>query len=185
LPDLPVSLLDDLQAEGLITQRSVYESLRQKLVEAQKELTKGKPDKAAEKLWDFVEQLDKESGKGRTAPVGAALLQDGAFCILGTFGKDETGLRKIEGLRDLVATDYQQGLITSASLRDRLDERLAKAQEKLVDEGAKKAADELTKYIADVTKERGKKTNTVAADELIARAQSIIAHLNPAGGDDD
>lgn len=54
--------------------------------------------------------------------VGAALLQDGTFCILGTVGKDETSLREIEALRDLVASDYQQGLITSASLRDKLGE---------------------------------------------------------------
>ncbi|HLB45738.1 MAG TPA: hypothetical protein VJL59_01810, partial [Anaerolineales bacterium] len=86
------------------------------------ELTKGKPDKAAEKVWDFVEQLDKEVKKGRVAPAGATLLQDGAFCILGTLGVNETNLREIEGLRDLVASDFQQGLITSASLRDKLDE---------------------------------------------------------------
>ncbi len=75
----------------------------------------------------LVEQLDKEAGKGRVVPVGAALLQEGAFCILGTLGKDETGLREVEGLGDLVATDYQQGLITNPSLRDKLDERLSKA----------------------------------------------------------
>ncbi len=165
LPDL-TALLDDLQASGLITQHGVYESLRQKLVEAQKEFDKGKRDKAAEKVWDFVEQLDKEAVKGRVDPVGAALLQDGAFCILGTLGKDETSLRDIESLRDLVATDNQQGLITSASLRDRLDERLAKAQEKLVDEGARKAVEELNKFIADVKKERGEKIDVGAADEL-------------------
>lgn len=181
LPAL-TALLDDLRANGLITQRGVYESLRQKLVEAQKELDRGKTDKAAKKVWDLVEQLDKEAGKGRIALVGAALLQDGAFCILGTLGKDETSLRAIEGLRDLVAADYQQGLIASASLRDKLDERLSKGQEKLVDEGARNAADELTKFIADVTKERGKKINAAAADELIAQAQSIMARLNAAGG---
>ncbi len=105
--------------------------MRQKLAEGQKEFDKGKPDKAAENVWDFVEQLDKEAGKGRVVPVGAALLQDGAFCILGTLGKDETNLREIEGLRDFVTSDYQQGLITSASLRDKLDERLVDSQEAL------------------------------------------------------
>ncbi len=65
-----------------------------------------------------------------------------------------------------MATDNQQGLITSASLRDRLDERLAKAQEKLVDEGARKAVEELNKFIADVKKERGEKIDVGAADEL-------------------
>jgi len=154
-------------------------------VEVQKEYDKGKRDKAAEKVWDFVEQLDKESRKGRMASVGAALLQDGALCILGTLGKDETSLREIESLRDLVATDNQQGLITSASLRDRLDERLAKAQEKLVEEGARKAVEELNKFIADVKKERGKKIDVGAADELVARAEAIRSRLNATGGRHD
>ncbi len=37
-------------------------------MDAQKELGKGKLDKAAEKVRDFAEQLDKEAGKGRVAP---------------------------------------------------------------------------------------------------------------------
>ena len=102
-------------------------------------------------------------------------------------GKDATSLRDIESLRDLVATDYQQGLITSASLRAKLDERLSKAQKKLVNdsERAGKAVEELNKFITEVTKERGKKINTIAADDLTARAQAILARLNLAGGDDD
>ena len=180
------TLLDVMRTRGQIANRGVYESLREKLIESQKELDRGKADKAAEKLWDFVEQADQKAGKHMAAEV-VATLKESAFCILGTLGKDATSLREIEGLRDLVASDYKQGLITSVSLRDKLDERLSKAQEKLVDDGAKKAVEELNKFIAEVTKERGKKINTAAADELIARAQSIVArlHAEAEGGDDD
>jgi len=129
--------------------------------------------------------LEKETAKGTVLASASALLRAWAFCNLGQLGQDKAGLRDIDALRDLVATDYQQGLITSASLRDKLDERLSKAQEKLVDEGANKAADELNKFIADVKKERGKKTNTVAADELIARAEAIRSRLNATGGRHD
>ncbi len=57
-----LSLLAQMYQQGQITTQGVYQSSYQKLVNAQKDLDKGQPDKAVKKLQDFWQQVDKESG---------------------------------------------------------------------------------------------------------------------------
>lgn len=183
------TLLDTLYATSQISNKGLYESLREKLVKAQKELDKNKPGKAADKVWEFAEAVDKQLGK-QLATAVVATLRESAFCVLGELGKDASALRQIEGLRHAVAADYQQGLITRDSLRRKLDEQLADAQAALVDkqggddddhDGSASAAEEaiesLQDFIAQVKKEQGKRIQAAAADELAAQAQIIVDDL--------
>jgi hypothetical protein len=87
-----VTLLDDMYARGQISNRGVYESLRQKLNQAQQELDKGKRDKAVQKIRDFIEQVNKETGKHIT-PEAASALKAQALCVLGALGESITGLQ--------------------------------------------------------------------------------------------
>ncbi len=81
------SLLDYEYAQGRITTQGGYQTLLEKLVNAQKDLDKGQPDKAIKKLQDFSSQIDKETGKGTIAPEASALLKSWADCILTELAK--------------------------------------------------------------------------------------------------
>ena len=176
-------------AGDIYKQSGKSQNVIEKLKEAQKDLDKGKTDNAAEKIWEAIKEVDKDAGKQEDKDddkekekkqIALSLIttfKDSAFCVLGKLGKDETNLKAMESLRALVAKDYQQQLITSDEVRDQLDQRLTEAQEKLVKDGAKKAVEELNKFIADVRKERDKKITASAADELTTKAQAIVDQL--------
>jgi hypothetical protein len=72
--------------QGQITSHGVYQSLRQKLVNAQADMNKTPPDeaRAAQKISDFIAQVEKEQGKGTITPEAAAILQETGNCVLGT-----------------------------------------------------------------------------------------------------
>lgn len=183
IPDLS-NLIGDIYKPSGKSQNVI-----EKLKEAQKEWDKGKTDNAAEKVWEAIKEVDKDAGKQddkdddkekEKKRIYLSLIttfKDSAFCVLGKLGKDEMNLKAMESLRALVAKDYQQQLIKSDEVRDQLDQRLTEAQEKLVRDGAKKAVEELNKFISDVRKERDKKITASAADELTTKAQAIVDQL--------
>ena len=70
-----------------ITSNGVYQSLRQKVVDAQKELDKGKLSNAAQKVSDFIGQVEKETGKGTITKPAAVGLNAWAGCGLATLKK--------------------------------------------------------------------------------------------------
>ncbi|MBN1430787.1 MAG: SBBP repeat-containing protein [Anaerolineae bacterium] len=76
-----VSLLDQMYAQGQINNHGIYQSLRQRLLNAQRDLENDKPEQAIKKLQDFQKQVDKEAGKHIT-PQAAATLKTGVDKIL-------------------------------------------------------------------------------------------------------
>ena len=171
-------------AQGLIDKESVRDKLLEQVEKAQQELVKAKLEKAAEHLWHFIEELNKETGEHpstslRTSitPQAADVLKDSALAILGVLGLDLVTLDELEQLREQVEADFDQGLIDKESVRDKLVEKLEKAQEKVVKSEPEKAADELDKFMETVEKEKDKHINVTAADNLLAQAQALIDAL--------
>ena len=65
--------------------RFQWECLCKKLVDAQKELDKGKSSQAIKKVQDFLTQVEKERTKGTITTSAATVMADWANCVLTTW----------------------------------------------------------------------------------------------------
>ena len=72
---------DDFYAQGLIDNRGVYNSLRQKLEQAHKEQERGRPDKAVHHLRAFGHEVEAQAGKHIDAGAASVLLAE-AECVI-------------------------------------------------------------------------------------------------------
>ncbi|MDX1600449.1 MAG: hypothetical protein R3191_02930 [Anaerolineales bacterium] len=84
LPRL-TEFLDQVWEDDLIFHPGTYRELKARLEVAQRMTERGRHDQAVRLLEQFLDRLEVGLDKERVDPVAAALLEDGAKCILGEF----------------------------------------------------------------------------------------------------